>query len=226
MANGGVKKGVEGAQEWKKIREELITCSICGDLYTDPKTIPCLHTFCKTCLERSIEMNKRLASDVCCPLCRAKLPQDDVELIPTNFTINHLVEIYAERKKVIVDHEMLTGTGCGKCKGDSPAIVWCKECETLFCHDCNKIHTSWSELKSHNAVSIQVFIQLGSEMGSDVTKCYNHDRPLNLYCKSCNRAVCHVCILENHCKHNFVIAQRSETSETRMSPLTSSLFIC
>jgi len=41
-------------------------------------------------------MNKRLKSDVCCPLCRAKLPQDDVEAIPTNFVTERLIEIYAE----------------------------------------------------------------------------------------------------------------------------------
>ncbi|XP_065889127.1 proto-oncogene tyrosine-protein kinase Src-like isoform X2 [Dysidea avara] len=214
MASGGVKKETEGALEWKKIKEEM-TCSICGDLFTDPKTIPCLHTFCKVCLEKSIEMNKRLASEVCCPLCRAKLPQDDVDLIPTNFTTNHLVEIYAERRKVVVDHEMLTGTGCGKCKEDSPAIMWCDECETLLCYDCNEIHRKWSEFKSHKAVSVEVFIQLGSEMGSGTTSCNNHDRPLNLFCKICDSVVCHVCILEDHCKHSFVIAKRSVLNEMR-----------
>ena len=112
-------------------------------------------------------------------------------------------------KTVFVDNKMLTGTICGKYKEDFPEIVWCDECETLLCHDCNKIHRRWSKFKSHNAVSIQVFIQLGSEMGSDVAKCYNHDRPLN-----------HVCILYDYCKHYFVIAQgTSEMNEMRTSSL-------
>ena len=91
MASGG---GVE--KEWLQIEEE-ISCSICGDLFTDLKTIPCLHTFCKRCIERSIESNKKMAAVVCCPLCRIPLPRDGVESIPTNFTINHLVEIYGKR---------------------------------------------------------------------------------------------------------------------------------
>ena len=57
MASGGEEK------EWQQIEEE-ITCSICGDLFTDPKTIPCLHTFCKQCIEKSIESNKKMASIV------------------------------------------------------------------------------------------------------------------------------------------------------------------
>jgi len=98
MAGGGE----EEVSEWQKIKEEM-TCSICGDLFTTPKTIPCLHTFCKVCLEKSIEMNKKFSSDICCPLCRAKLPLDDVDLIPTNFTTKHVIEIYVQRKKSISD---------------------------------------------------------------------------------------------------------------------------
>ena len=75
MATGSsVERGAQqGAQqgavetEWQHIKEE-ITCSICGDIFTDPKTIiPCLHTFCKKCVERSIESNKKMAVAVCCP---------------------------------------------------------------------------------------------------------------------------------------------------------------
>ena len=64
-----------------------MTCSICGELFTDLKIVPCLHTFCKFCLEKCIEINKKLGSEVCCPLCHARLLIDDVDLIPTNFTI-------------------------------------------------------------------------------------------------------------------------------------------
>ena len=95
MASGGVEKEWP---EWQQIKEE-ITCSICGNLFTDPKTIPCLHTFCKQCIEKSIESNKKMASIVCCPLCRAPLPRDDMSSVPTNFTINHLVEIFGKRKE-------------------------------------------------------------------------------------------------------------------------------
>ena len=84
--------------EWQQIEEE-ITCSICGDLFTDPKTISCLHTFCKQCIERSIESNKKMASIICCPLCRTPLPREDISSVPTNFTINRLVEIFGKRKE-------------------------------------------------------------------------------------------------------------------------------
>ena len=29
-----------------------LTCSVCLDQYTGPKTLPCLHSFCVKCIER------------------------------------------------------------------------------------------------------------------------------------------------------------------------------
>lgn len=102
MASSEKSVVAENSKEWQQVEEE-ITCSICAELFTDPKTIPCLHTFCKQCIEQSIEMAEEMAVD-CCPLCRARdrapLPQDGVASIPTNFTINRLVEIFGKRKEM------------------------------------------------------------------------------------------------------------------------------
>ena len=34
----------------KQIDEQL-TCSVCLDQYTNPKTLPCMHNFCLQCIE-------------------------------------------------------------------------------------------------------------------------------------------------------------------------------
>ena len=42
-----------------KSLKKQVTCSICLDTYTEPKTISCLHTFCCECLERHVRVSQR-----------------------------------------------------------------------------------------------------------------------------------------------------------------------
>ena len=118
----------EEGYEWQKIKDE-ITCSICSDFFTDPKTAPCLHTFCKICLEKSIEMNKTLKRVARCPLCRAELTQDDVRLIPNNFVTKRLVEIYCQqeerRKSRIARQRHLSSTATTTISGDDALSTSC-----------------------------------------------------------------------------------------------------
>ncbi|XP_065883185.1 E3 ubiquitin-protein ligase TRIM71-like [Dysidea avara] len=187
MASGDEK-------EWQQIEEE-ITCSICGDLFTDPKTIPCLHTFCKRCIERSIESNKKMANVVCCPLCRAPLPKDE---FPTNFTINRLVEIYGKRQK---SGEASVETKCGNCE-ENAAITWCVECEDPLCHDCTEAHKKVKLSKHHKIVPINEFLRNPKQALSAPEKaefCKAHTKqPLDLYCKTCSSLICRDCTMKDH----------------------------
>jgi hypothetical protein len=35
--------------------EENLQCTVCLEVLTDPKTLPCCHSFCKVCLERIVQ---------------------------------------------------------------------------------------------------------------------------------------------------------------------------
>ena len=138
--------------------KEQITCSICGDLFADAKTIPCLHTFCKQCIEKSIESNKKMASIVCCPLCRTPLARDDISSVPTNFTINRLVEIFGKRKeagKILAFKDMK----CSGCEGPSPAVTWCIESENCLCEFCNDAHQAF---RSHKPFHLKNSLRIQS----------------------------------------------------------------
>eukprot|EP00058_Branchiostoma_floridae_P002397 XP_002587885.1 hypothetical protein BRAFLDRAFT_87272 [Branchiostoma floridae] len=51
----------------EQIGEEL-TCSICLELFTRPKVLPCQHTFCQDCLQDHAEVRMPFQ----CPVCRLK----------------------------------------------------------------------------------------------------------------------------------------------------------
>jgi len=183
--NGGVDRSIE---DWQQIKEE-ITCSICGDLFTDPKTIPCLHTFCKRCIERSIESNKKMAVIVCCPLCRVPLPRDEMASIPTNFTINRLIEIFGKRQKAEASVEMK----CASCEENFAAITWCIQCEDPLCHNCNEIHKKMKMSRSHKTIPIKQYFQSSKQALATLEKTelckFHQSQPLDLYCKTCSSLI-------------------------------------
>lgn len=45
-----------------------LDCQVCANIYADPVTTPCGHTFCRKCLARSLDHSDK------CPLCRSDLP--------------------------------------------------------------------------------------------------------------------------------------------------------
>ena len=222
MASGGV---VPVEKEWQQIEEE-INCSICGDLFTDPKTIPCLHTFCKQCIQKRIESNKKMASIVCCPLCRTPLARDDISSVPTNFTINRLVEIFGKRKEAGNSLQMK----CGNCENRSPAITWCVHCETSLCQHCNDVHKIWKDFKSHKTIAVEEFVKnpmLVLSTPEKLEACKSHGKQaLDLYCKTCSSLICRDCTLKDHPRetHDFdfiddVVDEAREKIKQATAPL-------
>lgn len=76
------------------ITEEFLTCFICFEIYKDPKTLPCLHSFCKDCI-----INLSQGTDgkysYPCPICREsfQVPKDGVDYLKTNFCLKNLIII-------------------------------------------------------------------------------------------------------------------------------------
>ena len=75
---------------------KFLLCSLCSHHYQGPKVLPCLHTFCKSCLDSCTPAQSLTIS---CPTCRQQsiLPPDGVLALHDNVYIAQLVDFIEQR---------------------------------------------------------------------------------------------------------------------------------
>lgn len=179
---------------WEQIEEKL-TCRLCGELYKDPRTLSCLHTFCKECLEAQVE--RKEVGKACCPLCLEPFPQGGVSAIETNGAVDCLIKIFNKKED---KEQPAVEVRCGKCnEADASVTSWCIQCLSPMCGDCNDAHSKWHEFKGHSTVVIQDYVQKPKR-----ETCKKHAKqPLNFYCKTCKITICTECAVKGHVQHTF-----------------------
>ncbi|XP_011406387.1 PREDICTED: RING finger protein nhl-1-like [Amphimedon queenslandica] len=98
--------------------EERLTCPVCLDYFTNPKILPCHHSFCQHCLE-GLPLDKMNETYyLSCPTCRhcTELPEEGVGDFPVAFHLNDLKEIH-RIQKISMDGYRIASVGQ---KGSGP----------------------------------------------------------------------------------------------------------
>ena len=186
----------------KKLEEQL-TCAICLDLYTNPKTLPCLHSFCQQCLEGLLLDPQGDNYFISCPTCRhcTQLPQPTGAAdFPAAFHINNLKEVYNLMIKVS-GHQQVT---CDNCTTTN-ATGYCKECAKFLCQECIDVHKKWAPIADHIITSLDEVVVSASKMLPTKLKikCSTHNKPLEIFCETCEELICHDCTVRIHRDHDY-----------------------
>lgn len=189
---------------------EKITCTICKKLYDKPKTLPCLHSFCLSCLA-SIQLSELAMKKVECPECQKMIvvEGDSLNAFPDAYSINRQMSEFTFLQKVhgIVD------TKCEKCTGKSvKATMFCDGCGKFVCDLCVTIHKSWSEFSSHKLLTLSDLKECYHKyIPSDMipTTCLQHEKECNIFCETCHREICHECIIRSHRDHQYNLTDDS-----------------
>ena len=184
-----------------------VTCSICLDTYTKPKTIACLHTFCCECLEKHALTSQRQGK-FRCPECQSEvgIPEGDrFDNLPTSFLHNSLLSLLAVRQ---------TGDGseisCGICKKKSAEISYCFDCEKMLCPGCVNAHEAFqaaaAAFEGHKITPVKQFQAEDYEAllkrKSFCSQQYHEREVTKFYCLECQTCVCQICINTDHKNHN------------------------
>ena len=194
------------------LREE-VSCSVCSDLFTDPKQLSCLHSFCFKCVKQWYETCGG-GDAIKCPKCQtlSKIPASgDLKDLPTSFYLNGFIDVLAIKE---CKNTQLT---CGNCDKKSSEASYCFQCCIFYCEECLMFHSKMRDKTGHRALAVRKFQDKDFE---DVLKrpvfCsrLGHQREeLKYYCKQCETALCQTCVILDHGGH--VLKLIEEEAETK-----------
>jgi len=189
-----------------KLLDDITECPICTEVYTDPRVLPCVHTYCLKCIE-AWSKDKQPGDKLACPLCRKEftLSSNGVKDLPKNFFVANFLQM-----KELSSVESKTSP-CEACSGgeesesevQNVASVYCVECQTKLCRTCQRAHERLKVTRSHKLVN------LGEKASAEAlyqlmppSYCDQHqDKMIEIYCFECKIAICMMCYIELHNNH-------------------------
>ena len=208
----------------------LTQCPACNNPLRYPKRLPCLHTFCRDCLDDQLRSTPAWRPTVC-RLCATPfaVPTGSggggLDALPDNAFAATLVQL----------NRLLAGPSpdlrCDACAGDagtegggyddatSPtaAAIYCADCDQKLCDACSTAHRKLRATRSHRVFALgtrecdQIKIIWRDERPP---KCAGHpDASAAYYCARCAVGVCRQC----------AAAVAHEHGDQRPQPVTAKL---
>ncbi|XP_015224579.1 PREDICTED: E3 ubiquitin-protein ligase TRIM21-like [Cyprinodon variegatus] len=179
--------------------EDQFLCSICLDVFTDPVSTPCGHNFCKACITQHWDGNVLYN----CPLCKelfTSRPQLKVNTFIKEMVAKFRREAQQEASSSSSSEQQAAKPGevpCDVCTGTKlKALKSCLVCLLSYCQTHLEPHLTTPGLKKHQVM--EPVENLEDRM------CLQHDKPLELFCRTDQTCVCLLCSVLDHKNHEFV----------------------
>ena len=195
------------------LREE-VSCSVCSGIFTDPKHLSCLHSFCLKCLQQWYETCGG-GDALKCPKCQTFSqvpPSGELKDFPTSFYLNGLIDVLAIKECKTIQVK------CGNCDKKRSEVSYCFQCCIFYCDQCVAAHAILRRNREHRVLAIKDFQDKDYE---DVLKrpvyCSRQDHQeeeLKYYCKECETTLCQTCFALDHGGHALkLITEEAETQK-------------
>lgn len=212
--------------------EQELTCSICLDLFDEPVSTPCGHNFCQACIG-----GYWASSAVCtCPLCKRQFEERP------RLSVNKVFALIANKYKLarygaaglpapVGNGNVMTGAmttpttdanntnpfarasgeevvWCDVCTGiKQPAVSSCLTCTASYCTEHVQPHQTTAFYSKHPLMDPQEALRGRT--------CQIHRRLLEVFCRTCQRCICAICVLEEHRTHKTVSVQTERLSKQK-----------
>ena len=196
--------------------EEEITCAVCHGHYQEAKLLPCMHYYCRACIEKLAERSR--GRPFPCPECRkdTTLPSGGAELLQSAFFVERMKDVYGKMAKAEGKVEAV----CEQCSGGK-AVAFCRHCVEFLCSDCTRSHQKMKAFATHKVSALEDLKRGGAKdilvKEAPPPKCPEHDdQIMTLFCFDCNRLICRDCTVIDHNGHKFNFLKKCAT-ESRKS---------
>ncbi|XP_019647009.1 PREDICTED: tripartite motif-containing protein 3-like [Branchiostoma belcheri] len=140
MAEAASSEEGRTSPDYRSLQTNIFDCSICLQMFTRPKVLPCGHTFCKKCLVTYV----RGGMFFHCPTCKRKvyLNSEGVESLTDNISLGNLREDFAslaimeKRYREVGSPVLQTGQSVCSKHGGMEVKYYCPSCEEVVCGEC------------------------------------------------------------------------------------------
>ncbi|XP_072014189.1 E3 ubiquitin-protein ligase TRIM71-like [Amphiura filiformis] len=202
------------------IKTNFLNCAICMNTYSDPRSLPCQHGFCRECLEQLVASSKDKQTLVC-PTCReeVKISKDNVKDLPVDFLVSSLkdtVDLEEKAQKPTAD------TTCSNCNASgNKAKVRCVDCKEYLCDTCYTYHKAIKAMKDHKVITMEDILagKVNLKKEEEYRYCKMHGKLCEYYCQNEKRALCRDCVILNECPAQHTRISLKKAAQNHMDEL-------
>ncbi|XP_062864631.1 tripartite motif-containing protein 16-like [Trichomycterus rosablanca] len=187
------------------VTQDEFSCSVCLETLKDPVTILCGHSFCMVCINNcwDQEDNKGTYS---CPQCRKTFTPRPV--VSKNIILANVVENLNKKEAQVPLSSGPEDVECDYCtERKSKAVKSCLVCFASFCETHLQPHYRIPAYKNHKLVEASRRLQ--------DQICSQHDKLLEVYCRTDQQCICTLCMLDNHKGHDTISAAAERTEKQK-----------
>ncbi|XP_065118151.1 tripartite motif-containing protein 16-like [Paramisgurnus dabryanus] len=189
--------------------QDQFICSICLDLLKDPVTIPCGHSYCMSCITNYWNQDDQ-KRNYSCPQCRQTFnTRPDLN---KSTMLAEVVEMLKKTKLQAArpDHSYAEAgdVKCDVCtERKHKAVKSCLVCLNSYCQTHLEQHENLFKGKRHKVIDVTGRLQQ--------MICPQHEKLLEIYCKTDQLCICYLCMVDEHNEHKTVSAAAERTEKQK-----------
>uniref|UniRef100_A0A8C6U9N5 E3 ubiquitin-protein ligase TRIM39-like n=1 Tax=Neogobius melanostomus TaxID=47308 RepID=A0A8C6U9N5_9GOBI len=177
--------------------EDQFLCSICLEVFTDPVTTSCGHSFCKTCIDKHWDNSVQYR----CPVCKEDFSDRPQIIIST--CLSEMVEQFKKKpqnespERPEIQRIEKGDVCCDVCSETKfKALKSCLACLASYCQSHLEPHLTIPRLQRHQL--IKPVENLEDRL------CAEHNKTLELFCRDDSEFICLQCTFSDHKYHDAV----------------------